>query len=203
VTSLSNFAQEKISVNPGIDRWLIKTSLITNPHGKTVALKELLSLPNPIKENSTKYEKSRIPIPVGNDSLMEGDLITTTGWIHLIALEDDAVKHRDGDYHIQVRASYKWGDTCLIVEVPYAKFVSDSSLRAKCEAIRGFLRSNFLSGQEPLMDGSKISPPLKVIITGQLFFDAVHLKTRPRGKKGIHSYTCWEIHPIVDIKFTP
>src|SRR5258708_10437214 len=127
MTSLSNFAQEKISVNPGIDRWLIKTSLITNPHGKTVALKELLTLPNPIKENSTKYEKSRIPIPAGNDSLMAGDLITTTGRIHLIALAHDAVKPRDGDNYIQVRPIDKCGDTCTILEVPYRNLVSHNS----------------------------------------------------------------------------
>ena len=42
-----------------------------------------------------------------------------------------------------------------------------------------------------------------VKVTGQLFFDAVHLNEKPRGKKGMHSYTEWELHPVMNIEFAP
>jgi len=150
---------------------------------KFVSLEELLNLPNPFKQYDTRYNTCRIPFPVGKNKLKEGDLIATTGWIRLIALEDDSIKHCDGDYHIQITSTSSGVDSCLIVEVPYTKFVYDSALSRKCEASRSFIRTNFLKGKEPLPDGNKLQKPIRVAIIGQLFFDAVHMNSAPRGKK--------------------
>ena len=201
---LSNYlkAQETLGVNPGVDRWAIKTSIEESPPEKKIDVRELLKLANPINESDKdKFETRRIPTMMGKESLKEGDAISITGWLHLVALEDDSRKHRDGDYHIQVRTTSKWGDSCLVVEVPYPKFVSDARLKKKCETIRNFIRSKILGGKEPEIEGTKLDKAVEVEIIGQLFFDAVHMNSEPRGKRGMHSYTCWELHPIFDIKF--
>jgi hypothetical protein len=190
-------------LNPGVERWKIKTSLPENPREKYVSINDLLRLDNPIEKNDKKYNTSRIPFAVGPDSLKEGDLITTTAWLHLVALENDRKTHRDGDYHIQLRNSPIWADSCLIIEVPLAKFVSDPALRDKCGKVREFVRDNLLKGREPGTSGNKIGRAVYVTVTGQLFFDATHVKGSPRGKKGMKSYTPWELHPVISMKFAP
>jgi hypothetical protein len=124
-----------------------------------------------------------------------------------VALENDATQHRDGDYHIQIRNSPNWADSCLIVEVPNPDpvFVKDPDLQASSKEVRDFIKNKMLKGKEPGTKGNKMNHPCHVTITGQLFFDAVHLGASLngtyRGKRGMKSYTCWEIHPITSIKF--
>jgi len=196
------FAQN-MHLAPGVERWAIKTSLLDQPQKKKIPLAELLALPNPIDKEDSKYDSVRIPFTVGPRHLHEGEIITTTAWLHLVALEDDSKNHRDGDYHIQIRTSPEWQDSCLVVEVPYPDFVPDPALGEKCGKVRQFIKDNLLQGKEPGTKGNKLDHPAYVTITGQLFFDLPHVKGNPRGKRGMKSYTPWEIHPITSIKFAP
>jgi hypothetical protein len=198
---------QPLELNPGIDRWSIKTSLPDNPQKKTITIDQLLRLKNPIENySSVKYDSVRIPKKV-DFGLKEGDIVTITGWLHLVALENDAKQHRDGDYHIQLRNSPVWADSCLIVEVafPDPRFVQNPDLRNSCKEVRDFIKTKMLKGKEPGTTGNKMIHPCHVSITGQLFFDAVHLGASKkgvfRGKRGMKSYTCWEIHPVTAIKF--
>src|SRR5580765_7502741 len=169
VCSFINASVVAQAVNPGVDRWLIKTSLEPHPKHKTVTLPALLTLDNPIDHTKKEYETTRIPAS-GEDSLKEGDVITTTGWIELVALENDSKKHRDGDYHIQIRNSKEWGDTCLVVEIPYPAFIDDAALRDSCVKARNFVKARLLNGHEPSKKGTALKHPAYVRITGQLFF---------------------------------
>jgi hypothetical protein len=193
------FAQ--LHLRPGVERWAIKTSLPAHSKKRTVPLSELLALPNPISKESTDYDTTRIPYTVGTRSLKEGDIITTKGWIHLVALEDDGRTHRDGDYHIQIRTSEEWADTCLVIEIPYSPFVPDSNLATICGSARQFIKTNLLNNKEPGARGNKLDHAVFVTIKGQLFFDAPHLKGNPRGRRGMKSYTPWEIHPVTSLEF--
>lgn len=202
----------QLDVNPGTERWLVKTSLTADSRSYTVPFRELLSLESPIARPSEAPEASRIPARVGRERLREGDIVTTTAWIHLVALERDSKKHRDGDYHIQLRMNAAWGDSCLIVEVPYPEFVKDPLLAASCDSVRTFIREKLLGGREPGTRGNILEHPARVIVRGQLFFDAPHLRNdgsvSPRGKRSkaktpMSSYTAWEIHPLTGIRFAP
>jgi hypothetical protein len=193
------FGQQHLA--PGVERWAIKTSLSSHPDRRTVPLKELLALPNPIDTEDSQFDAKRIPVAVGKHSLKEGDIITTTAWLHLVALEDDSHTHRDGDYHIQIRTSPEWADSCLIIEVPYAEFVSNQRLAKQCGAVRQFIKEKILNGKEPGPRGNRLDHPVYVTIKGQLFFDAPHLKGAPRGERDMKSYTPWELHPLYSIRF--
>jgi hypothetical protein len=203
---------QKLDVNPGTERWAVKTSLAKDARSFIVPLSDLLSLAAPIARPSEAPESSRIQKTVGPDGLREGDIVTTTAWLHLVALERDSKHHRDGDYHIQLRRTDAWGDSCLIVEVPYPEFVQDPVLRACCDSVRTFIKEKLLSGKEPGTRGNILAHPVPVTLRGQLFFDAPHLRNdgtvSPRGKKGgartpMSSYTAWEIHPVTGISFAP
>lgn len=139
-----------------------------------------------------------------------GAIITTTAWLHLVALERASNTHRDGDYHIQLRRDSTWGDSCFIVEVPFPQFVDDPALRDSCDKVRAFVREKLLKGKKPGTGGNIMQHHVRVKVRGQLFFDATHLKNdgtvEPRGKKGnaqtpMHSYTAWELHPIISVSF--
>jgi len=188
-------------LQPGVDRWLIKTTLLKNPRHKQVSIQDLLELGNPIDRYIKKLDSVRIPASVQPSGLKEGDIVSTKAWLHLVALENDSRTHQDGDYHIQLRNSPVWGDSCFIVEVPYEKFISDPELSNKCAEVRKFVRDRLLKGSEPGTLGNKMIHQVYVKVTGQLFFDAPHLTGNPRGKRGMKSYTPWEIHPVTSIEF--
>jgi hypothetical protein len=194
---------QQLHLEPGVERWTVKTSIVDHAQKKKVPINDLLALPNPVDQEDSKYDTTRIPFPVGSRHLKEGEIVTTTAWLHLVALEDDSKNHRDGDYHIQIRNSPEWADSCLVVEVPYSEFVHDPSLAEQCSKVRQFIKDNLLKGKEPGIKGNKLDHAVYVTITGQLFFDLPHVKGNPRGKRGMKSYTPWEIHPITAIKFAP
>ena len=200
---LQSLISQTLHLEPGVERWPIKTSILDHQRKHKVSIDELLGLPNPVDKEESKYDSTRIPFAVGPRNLKEGQIVTTTAWLHLVALENDATTHRDGDYHIQIRNSPDWADSCLVVEVPYPPFVSDPTLAAKCGIVRQFIKDNLLQGKEPGRKGNKLVHSVYVTITGQLFFDLPHVKGNPRGKQGMKSYTPWEIHPITAISFAP
>jgi len=188
-------------LQPGVERWLIKTTLPEHSLKKRVSIDDLLKLANPISSFNKKFDTTRITTKVSG--LKEGDIVTTTAWLHLVALENDSRTHRDGDYHIQLRNSPLWSDSCFIVEVPLPEFVSDPELKENCSKVREFIRHRLLKDKEPGTHGNKMIHQVYVTVTGQLFFDASHMRGNPRGKRGMKSYTPWEIHPVISIKFAP
>jgi hypothetical protein len=198
---ISSSISQAQSLEPGVYRWAIKTSVVSWAPKKKATLDALLSLDNPVSTRSQVPADSRMAKTV--DGLKEGDIITITGWLFLVALEDDPKKHRDGDFHIQIRNNPDWADSCLIVEIPDSDFVSDPQLKQKCAQAREFVVSRLLNGKQPTTAGNKMTHPVFVTITGQLFFDGEHMSGPPRGKRGMHSYTCWELHPVMNMSFAP
>jgi hypothetical protein len=219
--SIVAFGQTGLKLQPGIDRWKIKISAVNftaNDDAKPVSLKKLLIFPLLTKEYSADaYSEALIPKKV--ETLKEGDIISTKGYLHLVALENSSTDHRDADYHIQLTLNPTWSDSCFIVEIPYEEFVSNPGLKALCTQNRSFIRKKLLHNEnkQPSTTGNIMQHPVYVKVTGQLFYDAIHAsqmrnpdqaKRRYRGKKGrsetpMHSYTAWEIHPVTNIEFAP
>ena len=131
--------------------------------------------------------------------LREGQILSTTGRLHLIGAEPD------GDYHVQISVAAGSGNHCLIVEVPKAEpaYVADATLHPRLEVVREFMRTRLLRGREPSQNGSVMQHPPCVKVSGQLFFDDWHVTdANPRGKKGMKAATLWELHPVTAIAFT-
>jgi hypothetical protein len=102
---------------PGKARWVIKSSvpaLSLKHKPKRVALNDLVGLVDAVgvTHNDKRFATKRITSEASSAGLKEGDLITTNGWLHLVALEDN-----DCEYHIQLSNSATDGNHCLIVEV--------------------------------------------------------------------------------------
>jgi hypothetical protein len=195
--------------SPGKERWPVKTSVTHFKPVTEISLRELLNLPSPIqkytKNERADYQDQRFPGKVGKRQLQEGDIVTVYGYILLAAIEKDK-NGEDGDYHVQIRPTSAWGDSCLVVEATYPPFIhGNKALQDSCRKVRNFFDHNILNGLKKACFNSNSAPYVR--ITGQLFFDAHHMTTAPRGKQNcttkekMKSYTCWEIHPILTIGF--
>jgi hypothetical protein len=188
---------------PGTERWSIKTSIpdaAKLDRSTAVDLSELLVLPDAhgVTKNEQQYQSARIPA-VKNARFSEGDVIRTTGWLHLVAGETD------GDYHIQISNSPESGSPCLIVEVPNpnAPFTSSAELRPLFTSVRDFIKTRLLAGKDPAPGGSIMKHQVYVTVTGILFYDDSHVGDPPRGKRGMKAGTLWELHPVTAIVFAP
>ena len=151
-------------------------------------------------------QNKRIP-KSGGDKASEGDIVTITGWLHLVAFEGGA--KGDEDYHIQVSDSLTDGGDCVIVEAPNPAFITNKALAKKSSDIRLWVRTNLLHNAKkiPSSKGNPMEHPPFVKATGQLFFDSTHDEgddpSGGRGKKGMKAGTIWELHPLTDLRFAP
>jgi len=191
-------AQKPKGMKPGVERWPIKTT-VHRMHEvpRVVALDSLIGLPDPagVKKNDPRYQDAFIPTFHNALGLQEGDMVKVTGWLHLVAYETD------GDFHIQISDNEASGDHCLIVEVPYPTYVKSSpNLKKLCSAVRSLLKKNMLGGMDPTPAGKILKKAFCVTVTGQLFYDDSHVGDPPRGKRGMHAASLWELHPVTDIQ---
>ena len=105
-------------------------------------------------------------------------------------------------------------DGIVDFDIHYIEFVKNKELKDLCDKNRLFIRKRILKDElkDPSVSGNVMKGTAYVKVTGQLFYDAVHASTmrnknpdknKYRGKKGMTSYTAWEIHPVTDIVFAP
>jgi hypothetical protein len=190
----------RAAVQPGVERWPIKTSLSAQAdvtHPKVVGFIDLLGLEDApgVTKNDARFQSALIPGFDNPLKLKEGDIVSVSGWLHLVAGESD------GDFHIQMSGSQSSGNRCLIVESPKPDpaFVSDPTVTALSTKVRKFIMDKVLLGQTPSSSGTVVEP-VYVTVSGQLFYDDSHVGDAPRGKKGMKAATLWELHPLTDIK---
>lgn len=186
---------------PGKERWPIKSSVTDlSAQPLEVPLADLLALADAtgVKHNDPRFQSARIPDAADGKALKEGQIVSTTGFLHLVATEGN-----DCEYHIQISESPTDGNHCLIVEIGRddSTSIADPALRAKATAVREFVRTKLLNGKEPVGSGNVMQHQVFVRVTGQLFFDDAHVGDQPRGKRGMKAATLWEIHPITSLEF--
>jgi hypothetical protein len=194
---------------PGTSRWPIKTTVPAGANlerPRDVPLVTLLALGTVpgVKGNDPRYQAQRIPAEAFDNflGLKEGDIVRTTGWLHVVA------RKPDGDYHIQIAVSQEDQVRCLIVEAPNPdpRFGVPADLQPIVAAVRDeidrHLEGASVTGWRRVY---KLKTPVYVTVTGQLFYDAAHVKAdgsiESRGDEGCHSPTLWELHPVTEISF--
>ncbi|OIR03571.1 hypothetical protein GALL_144300 [mine drainage metagenome] len=187
----SAMAQAK-DQKPGVERWAIKTTVAkTVPSPTPIDFDKFIGLSDPpsAAHNNPNFQKTRYQ---GEDQI-----VSVRGYVFLVAGESD------GDYHIQISNNPTSGDQCIVVEVPKDDpiYVPDQSVREQAGVVRQLIREKLLHGREPSSTGSVIQHPPYMEFTGGLFFDDAHVGDPPRGKKGMHAATLWEIHPVIAARF--
>ena len=184
------------------ERWAIKTSA-KNANARVIPFADLIKLKDPpgVTNKDARYDSARIPFFENSLGLREGDIVSVTCWLHLVAAEGDE------DYHIQVSNDSANGNHCLVVEVPDPKFAPSTELKTKWKTIREWVKKHLLHDstltKEPSGNGNVMTNVPYVTIKGQLFYDDPHVGTQPRGKKNMKAATLWEIHPVTSLDFAP
>jgi hypothetical protein len=191
ILALAANAQAK-EQKPGVERWAIKTTIAKVVKSPTpVDFDKFVALPDPpsAAHNNKNFQKARYQ---GEDQI-----VSVRGYVYLVAGEPD------GDYHIQISNGPTSGDHCIVVEVPKddPTYVQDPYVREKAGAVRQLIRDKLLNGKEPASSGSVMQRPPYMEFAGALFFDDAHVGGAPRGKKGMHAATLWEIHPVIGVRF--
>ena len=89
----------------------------------------------------------------------------------------------------------------MIVEVPYPTYVKSApNLKKLCATVRSYIKKKILANKEPGTSGTVIKKAVYVTVTGQLFYDDSYVGDAPRGKRGMHAATLWELHPVTGIQ---
>jgi hypothetical protein len=202
---------------PGVDRWSIKTSVIFDDsvEPKAIEIDKFARMANILSSDTPKKKlfhdvRLRDVAPFTNLEHQEGDIVSTVGYVHYAHRDDN-----DSDYHIQMNQNP--GNTleelqpCLIVEIPHPEAAADPALGEKFRLARKFIRDHCFEGREP---EGRVAVPVQVEVIGQLFYD-LHHSPKPGGNPGggrgkqlapgfkMSATTCWEIHPVTEIRLPP
>lgn len=193
-------------LQPGTERWPVKTSLPVGAQTKTMTLADALNLPKlpNVAKDDPRYQSTRIMVP----PVTEDTLVTISGWLYLVGFESD-----DCDFHIQISPQPRTStnpptkdDNCIIVEVPSGQYAT--AIASQVEGVRQWVIDNLLGKTAPTIGSVHVmTHPVYVTVTGALFYDDAHEYLANggtgRGKKGMESNTLWELHPVTSIAFAP
>jgi hypothetical protein len=202
--------------HPGKERWAIKSTVPAGADlkkSRVVKITDIAGLANPpgVRNKDSRFEDKIIPGFSNPLHLKEGDLVTFSGFLFLIAEEDN-----DCEYHIQMASQFpdmskpKDLDDCVIVEVAMPEDFKDAALSRAATELRQWVHDSLKlktrNNNNPTSAGIPMGHSVHVKVTGQLFFDNAHLNkdgtSQPRGKLGFHTTTLWELHPVYHIEFT-
>jgi hypothetical protein len=171
---------------------------------RNVMLNFLQQLPLADKSFDGKATDSKhVPIVPGS-GLKAGDLITTHGYLRLVATEDSAKENET--YYLQLTVGAASEDSCFIVRIP-AEQLGVMTTKESADNAKKFIREHLVKGKVPCMGGNIMRKPVYVSVTGELAYDAAHAgamrgpKPVYQGKRGMRSYTAWEIKQISRIEF--
>lgn len=167
---------------------------------KSLTFAEFISIPEPpgVVKNDPRYEKVRIPAFSNPLGVKEGDVVKVKGYIHVVTLMGD------GDYNIRLTATSDSADNYITSEIPDDDDVADKKLRPMVIATREFIKSHMLQGKDPSRQGTNVTAPAFIELTGQLYFSDNHVGDAPApDKQGTHRASSWQIHPGLSIAFNP
>jgi len=111
------------------------------------------------------------------------------------AIKLESGKHGDNDFHVILGTSASSGAKFLNVEVSGVPSSGDPT--AFREARRQLLK--VIGNQSLHSSFTRFSKPLKVKVTGSLYFDADHVAGQV-GPAYAKPKTVWEIHPVTSIE---
>jgi hypothetical protein len=172
-------------------------------NGKSMSLNQLLQLPVLTKYNSRATVKNKhAAVKFG---LEEGDLITTTGYVQVVATENAGKKNEV--YYVQLTTGTSRIAPCFIIKITADQFASMASKKSADKA-KKFIRERLVEGRVPCAGGNIMRHPVYVSITGVLAYNtarAAEMKgSHPvyQCKRSMRTGTPWELSRLSKIEFS-
>lgn len=179
----------------GTDRKAAKTSLANGTLETFQDVAALLQSPLFVADNKMIKHNPRISKDATSDRVAEErHNVAITGFLYA------STKESDNDYHCIIGMDPHSPPQFLNVEV--SGLPVSGPFRAPLKTARDAFEE-FFGDNLPTSGGySKFDPPIKVRVTGSIFFDVDH-KAGVVGPAGLRPKTAWEIHPVSEIVFEP
>jgi hypothetical protein len=179
----------------GTDRAAAKTSISTGPSKTFGDVGALLDSGLFVADSKMLKHKPPIPKDKTSDRVAEEQHnVVVTGFLYASTHESD------NDFHCIV--GMPPGQPQRFVNVELSGLPVSGPARAQLRTARTAFK-DFFGDNLPAGSGyTKFDPPIKVKITGSIFFDVDH-KAGVVGPQGMRPKTAWEIHPVTDIEFEP
>lgn len=197
--SSSPLPAQATCTNVGVERWSVKTAAPIGTRAHHLTIEALAALPDPpdIVAPSDKRLESRYPTAI-IPRLHEGVLVEVHGFVQKIRLSTD-----DCDYHLELTANKDGSGGMVIVEVPEpdADHVADPSLRDLLATVRDTLIIALNLPHPPNANGASIGGRAYMAFRGALFFDGWHSPNCDSRGTTPGASTCWEVHPVVGVRF--
>lgn len=178
----------------GTDRKAAKTSIPDGEPTVFADLSELLRSKLLLADKKMIAHNPPISKAATSDRVPEENhIVTVTGFLYATA------KENDNDFHCIIGTAPGPNAQFFNVEV---SGLPQGQFRQRIRTVRQTF-SDFFGDDLPDGNGyRKFSPPIKVRLTGPLFFDIDH-KAGVVGPQGMRPKTAWEIHPVSEIVFEP
>ena len=179
----------------GTDRKAAKTSLASGSPEEFQDVAALLGSSLFVADGKMLEHKPPIPKDETSDRVAEErHNVVITGFLYA------STKESDNDFHCIVGMDPQEPQQFLNVEV--SGLPVSGPFRATLKTVREAFQ-DFFADDLPKGGGyTKFNPPIKVRITGSIFFDIDH-KAGVIGPTGFRPKTAWEIHPVSEIVFEP
>ncbi|HUJ31338.1 MAG TPA: hypothetical protein VLY23_08670 [Candidatus Acidoferrum sp.] len=187
----------------GETRVAIKTSLPSGAdaaHPRALSFADVASIPDPpgVQSKDSRYDKARIPAFPNPFGVKEGDVVSLRAWLQV------ATYMGDGDYNLKVTFSAASRDHYIVCEIPDEDDVADPALQKMVDSARNFVKTNVLGGHDPSRQGTVLSDPPYVEVSGQLFFSDYSVGSAPTAdRQGFTRATNWQVHPLLTISAAP
>jgi hypothetical protein len=111
-------------------------------------------------------------------------------------------KESDNDYHVILGDDPASGNPRFLnAEVSGIPVAGSDENRNKLWTVRKLFKQTFELQDDGPDKYDPLDPPVKVQITGALFYDVEHVPPHTVGPNAFSPKTAWEIHPISEIKF--
>src|ERR1022692_2187816 len=166
---MTAFGASLTCIQPGTERWPVKTSLPPGAPTKTMTLADALNLSKltDIKKDDPRYQSTRIM----DQPVKEDTLVTISGYLYLVGFESD-----DCDFHIQISPQPRTStapptkdDNCIIVEAPSGQYAT--SIADQVEGVRQWVIDNLLGKTAPTIGSVHVMQhPVYVTVTGAPLF---------------------------------
>lgn len=179
----------------GTDRKTAKTSISSASETTFADVASLLNSKLFVKDSKMLQHNPPISKDASSGRVKEEEHnVVITGFLYA------STKESDNDFHCIVGTAQ--GGTPRFVNVEVSGLPASGPDRQRLAAARAKFKE-FFGDKLPSGKGySKFNPPIKVRITGSIFFDVDH-KAGVIGPQGFRPKTAWEIHPVTDIEFEP
>ena len=179
----------------GNDRKAAKTSLVNGSPANFVDVARLLRSPLFVADATMVKRNPPISKAASSDRIAEErHNVVVTGFLYA------STRESDNDFHCIVGMATAQAPQYVNVEV--SGLPVSGAFRPPIKAARDSFAKFFGEDLPTSADYSKFNPPIKVRITGSIFFDVDH-KAGTIGPLGMRPKTAWEIHPVSEIVFEP